>query len=51
MIIQRFDSQYQPNCITIKVRSFRLANLRVLYITQEATSFLVRLRNLHTSFS
>lgn len=51
MISQRFSNQYQLNLIASKVQSVRLANSRTLVIIYKVTSFLIRLRELHESFS
>lgn len=51
MMSQRFIVQYQFNHIAIKVLYFRLTNSQTLHITHESTSFLVRLRETHLSFS
>lgn len=51
MISQRLADQYHLNRIAIKVRLVRLANSHTLTITHEATTFSVRLGELHASFA
>lgn len=42
---------YQLNCIVSEIYSIRLDNSCILAVIQKSTFILVRLRNLHVSFS